>query len=78
MIIGEKNRARNCLTASNFKLDDVFSDVLGKSSRSISEQLPTHPREFFDAAPFVDSRCRTPIGQIQAAVDGAISPYALT
>jgi len=26
---GEKNRAQNCLTVSNFKLDDVFSDVSG-------------------------------------------------
>ena len=27
----------------------------------------------FDIAPFVDSRCKTPITEIQAAVDGAIS-----
>lgn len=26
---GEKNRAQNCLTVSNFKLDDVFSNVFG-------------------------------------------------
>ena len=38
MIIGEKNRAQNCLTVSNLKLDDVFSDVFGNSSRSITEQ----------------------------------------
>lgn len=30
MITGEKNRAQNCLTVSNLKLDDVFSDVFGK------------------------------------------------
>lgn len=29
---GEKNRAQNCLTVSNIKLDDVFSDVFGKSA----------------------------------------------
>ena len=29
---GEKNRAQNCLTVSNFKLDDVFSDVFGKAA----------------------------------------------
>ena len=39
MITGEKNRAQNCLTVSNLKLDDVFSDVFGKSSRSITEQI---------------------------------------
>ena len=42
MIIGEKNRAHNCLTVSNLKLDDVFSDIFGKSSRSITEQILQH------------------------------------
>ena len=73
MITGEKNRAHNCLTVSNLKLDDVFSDIFGKSSRSITEQILQHPGEVFDVAPFVDSRCKTPIEEIQAAVDGAIS-----
>ena len=74
MITGEKNRAQNCLTVSNLKLDDVFSDVFGKSSRSITEHMLAHPGELFDVTPFVDSRCKTPIEEIQAAVDGAISP----
>ena len=73
MITGEKNRAQNCLTVSNLKLDDVFSDVFGKSSRSITEQILKHPGETFDVTPFVDGRCKTPIEEIQAAVDGAIS-----
>ena len=74
MITGEKNRAQNCLTVSNLKLDDVFSDVFGKSSRSITEYMLTHPGELFDVAPFIDGQCKTPIEEIQAAVDGAISP----
>ena len=74
MITGEKNRAQNCLTVSNLKLDDVFSDVFGKSSRSITEYMLAHPGELFDVAPFVDRRCKTPIEEIQAAVDGAVSP----
>lgn len=73
MITGEKNRAQNCLTVSTLKLDDVFSDVFGKSSRSITEQILQHPGEKFDVSPFVDSRCKTPIEEIQAAVDGNIS-----
>ena len=73
MITGEKNRAQNCLTVSNLKLDDVFSDVFGKSSRSITEQILQHPGEKFDVAPFVHRLCKTPIEEIQAAVDGAIS-----
>lgn len=74
MITDEKNRALNCLTVSNLKLDDVFSDVLGKSSRSITEYMLAHPGEIFDVAPFADGRCKTPVEEIQAAVDGAISP----
>ena len=74
MITGEKNRAQNCLTVSNLKLDDVFSDVFGKSSRSITEYILAHPGETFDVTPFVDRRCKTPIEEIQAAVDGAVSP----
>lgn len=74
MITGEKNRAHNCLTVSNLKLDDVFSDIFGKSSHSITEQILQHPGEFFDVAPFVDGRCKTPIEEIQSAVDGAVSP----
>ena len=73
MITSEKNRAHNCLTVSNLKLDDVFSDIFGKSSRSITEQILQHPGETFDVTPFVDGRCKTPIEEIQAAVDGAVS-----
>ena len=74
MLTGEKNRAQNCLTVSNLKLDDVFSDVFGKSARSITNYILDHPGETFDVSPFVDPRCKTPVSEIQAAVDGAISP----
>ena len=73
MLTGEKNRALNCLTVSNLKLDDVFTDVFGKSSRSIINFILDHPGEKFDVAPFVDRRCKHPIEEIQAAVDGAVS-----
>lgn len=73
MLTGEKNRAQNCLTVSNLKLDDVFSDVFGKSSISIIHYILEHPGETFDVAPFVDRRCKTPAEEIQAAVDGAVS-----
>ena len=74
MITGEKNRALNCLTVSNLKLDDVFSDVFGKSSRSITEYILAHTEELFDGTPFGEGRCQTPVEEIQVAVDGAISP----
>jgi len=53
---GEKNRAQNCLTVSNFKLYSVFSDVFGKSATAIIEHMLEHPGESFDVAPFVDGR----------------------
>ena len=73
ILTGEKNRAQNCLTVSNLKLDDVFSDVFGKSATSITKYILEHPGEEFDVAPFVDKRCKQPIEEIQAAVDGSIS-----
>ena len=57
----------------NFKLDDVFTNVFGKSASAITTQLLEHPGESFDVAPFVDGRCRTPIDKIQKAVDGVFS-----
>jgi len=74
ILTGEKNCAQNCLTISNLKLDDVFSDVFGKSASSITTYILDHPGEQFDIAPFVDGRCKTPIEEIQVAVDGSISP----
>jgi len=74
-ITGEKNRAQNCLTVSNFKLDSVFSNVFGKSASAIVSHMLDHPGERFDVTPFVDGRCKTPIDQIQAAVDGSFNPF---
>ena len=71
-INGMKNRVLNCLTVSNHKLDDVFFDVFGKSSRSIIKQILEQPIETFDVTPFVNKRCKHPIDEIQAAIDGAI------
>jgi len=67
---GEKNRAQNCLTVSNFKLDSVFSNVFGKSASGIISYMLEHPGEQFDVRPFVDGRCKSPIEEIQGAVDG--------
>ena len=73
ILTGEKNRAQNCLTVSNLKLDDVFSDVFGKSATSITKYILDNPGIQFDVTPFVDRRCKQPIEEIQAAVDGSIS-----
>lgn len=60
-ITGMKNRSFNCPTVSNLKLDDVFSDVFGKSLCSIIKQILEHPIETFDVTFFVDKRCKYPI-----------------
>ena len=70
----EKNRAHNCLTWSNYKLDAVFSNVFGKSASAIIDYMLEHPGEKFDVAPFVDRRCKSPIALIQEAVDGEFHP----
>jgi transposase len=72
MNCGEKNRVQNCLTVSNFKLDDVFSDVFGVSATQVIDQILEHPDGKFDVSPYVSKRCRTPIAEIQAAVDGVM------
>ena len=66
---GEKNRAQNCLTVSNIKLDDVFSDVFGKTASAITDRLLEN-NEPFDVAPYLSKRIKTPAEKIQAAVDG--------
>jgi transposase len=72
---GEKNRAQNCLTTSNIQLDHAFSDVFGVSATRILNHILENPGDkSFDVAPFVDRRCKTPIEEIQLAIDGDISP----
>ena len=67
----EKNRAQNCLTVSNIKLDDVFSDVFGKSASEITTRL-LEDNQPFDVTPYVSKKCKTPLPEIQAAVDGML------
>jgi transposase len=66
---GEKNRAQNCLTVSNIKLDDVFSDVFGKAASAITKRL-LESNEPFDVAPYLTKNIKASPEKIQAAVDG--------
>ena len=66
---GEKNRAQNCLTVSNIKLDDVFSDVFGKAAFAITTRL-LESNEPFDVTPYLTKNIKTPVEKIQDAVDG--------
>lgn len=68
---GEKNRAQNCLTVSNYKLDDVFSDVFGKAATAITTYLLEHPSEkLTDVSSFRTRGMKATDEQILAAVDG--------
>lgn len=70
---GEKNRALNCLTVSNLKLDDVFSDVFGKASSNIINHLLEHPDEkISDVSSFRTKHLKASDEQILAALDGDI------
>jgi transposase len=68
---GEKNRAQNCLTISNIKLDDVFSDVFGKAASAITDRL-LESNEPFDVKPYLTKSIKASPEEIQAAVDGAM------
>jgi transposase len=68
---GEKNRAQNCLTVSNIKLDDVFSDVFGKAASAITNRLLEND-EPFDVRQFLTKGIKASPEQIQASVDGSL------
>ncbi len=68
---GEKNRAQNCLTVSNFKLDDVFSDVFGKAASAITDRILEDPTEkITDVSCFRTKGMKATNEQVLAAVDG--------
>lgn len=70
-IVGEKNRAQNCLTVSNYKLDDVFSDVFGKAATNITSYLLEHPNEPLpDISSFRTKGVKATDAEIRVATDG--------
>lgn len=70
---GEKNRMQNCLTVSNIKLDDVFSDVFGKASTNIINRLLSNPSEkLTDVSGFRTKGMKATDEEVLSAVDGCI------
>jgi transposase len=69
----EKNRGQNCLTICNFKLDDVFSDVFGKSATRVLDKLLLHRNSNFDVAPLLHSSCKATVDKVNAALDGELT-----
>ena len=71
---GEKNRAQNCLTICNFKLDDVFTDVFGKSATRVLDALLEHGHGDFSIDGMVSGNCKASPEEIRAALDGELNP----
>jgi len=71
---GEKNRAQNCLTMCGFKLDDVFSDVFGKSATRVLDALLEHGNGNFEFDGLVSGRCKASPEKIREALDGELDP----
>jgi transposase len=71
---GEKNRAQNCLTMCNFKLDDVFTDVFGKSATRVLDALLEHGNGNFELDGLVSGKCKASPEKIRAALDGELNP----
>ena len=72
---GEKNRAQNCLTVSNLKLDSVFSDVFGKASSNIIGQILANPSEkISDVSVFRTKGMKATDEEVLDAVDGEMCP----
>lgn len=70
---GKKNSVQNCLTVSNIKLDDVFSDVFGKAATAITTRLLENTDEkITDVSEFRTKGIKATNEQILAAIDGEI------
>ena len=74
MCTSDKNRAQNCLTMCNFKLDDIFSDVFGKSATRVLDALIEHGNSNFDFTPLIHKSCKATVEEIRAALDGELIP----
>lgn len=67
----EKNRAQNCLTVSNLKLDSVFSDIFGKASSNIIGRILANPSvKITDVSAFRTKGMKATDEEVLDAVDG--------
>jgi transposase len=72
--VSEKNRAQNCLTMCNFKLDAVFSDLFGVSATRVLDALLGHGNADFDIAPLLSHKCKATVEEVADALDGELIP----
>ena len=76
-ITAEKNRMSNCLTVSCIKLDEVLSDVYGKTGQALIEQIVERGNCDFDPSPYIDKRVKAPLEDFKMALDGDVTPATL-
>ena len=74
----EKNRMSNCLTVSCIKLDEVLSDLYGKTGMALIGQIIETGGCNFDPAPFIDKRVKASVELFKQALDGDVTPATLT
>jgi len=74
MTSSEKNRAQNCLTVCNFKLDAVFSNVFGKSATRVLDTFLEYGNSDFDLSSLIHKGCKATDEEIRAALDGEFTP----
>jgi transposase len=77
-ITAEKNRMSNCLTVSCIKLDEVLSDIYGRTGQAIIGQIIKHGGCDFDPEPYIDRRVKAAPEEIRMALDGSVTPATLT
>ena len=77
-ITAEKNRMSNCLTVSCIKLDEVLSDIYGKTGQRIIGQVIKTGGCDFDPRTFIDKRVKAPLEDFKKALDGNVTPATLT
>ena len=73
----EKNRMSNCLTVSRVKLDEVLSDMHGKTGKALIGQIIEQRACNFDPKPFIDKRVKAPVEAFRQALDGDVTPATL-
>jgi len=76
-VSGEKNRAQNCLTMCNFKLDDVFTDVFGKSATRVLDALLEHGNGNFELDGLISAKCKSSLEKVREALDGELNPVQI-
>jgi len=77
-ITAEKNRMSNCLTVSCIKLDEVLSDIYGKTGQAIIGQIIETGGCTFDPGPYIDPRVKASLEYFKMALDGDVTFATLT